>query len=290
MRSLATVVLLTVLLNSTTFACGPFSVESVFVFTVHPAFPLERYARGEIGVVQPSYARSYLVVAYRYLANSPFTAEEQKALTELWNDRLNRSFDLGDQQWIKGWTEARQKVVGVPEIPKIDVYRSREKPNEYETYLNCQKDSFDTAIATLSERIKKYGADSPTLKTWVEAQDQVFANCSQGRQVPAPLPADADPLARADRAYQIAAANFYSSSFADAQKEFEAIAADASSPWQNKAPYLVARTLLRKASLGSAETKKESLGQSEAQLKKILADNDFPPRTKRRNVSSLSFA
>ncbi len=274
-RSIATLVLLTVFFNSSIIACGPFSTESIFVFTVHPAFPLERYARGEIGVIQPSYARSYLYVAYRHLANSPFTPEEQKALTELWNDRLNNSFDLGDQEWLKAWTDARSKVAGVAITPKIEVYRSREKPNEYETYLNCQKDSFATSISTLNERIKKYGADSEVVRTWVQGQDEVFANCGEGRHIPSQLPVDADALARADRAYQIAAANFYSSSFEEAQKYFEAIASDSSSPWQPTAPYLLARTFLRKASLGATETKKESLSQAETQLQKVLADKNL---------------
>src|SRR6267142_1575900 len=35
-----------------TFACGPFSLDAVFTFTVHPEFPLEKFAAGQIGVVQ----------------------------------------------------------------------------------------------------------------------------------------------------------------------------------------------------------------------------------------------
>ena len=191
LRPLIAFSLLLTLLNSTIFACGPFSMEAVFVYTVHPAYPLERYAKGEIGVVQPSYARSYLYVAYRHLSNSPFTPEEQKALTELWSDRLNNTWDLGEQDWIKAWNDARQKVPGVTQPPKIDVYRNREKPNEYETYLNCQKDAFETAISTLNDRVQKYGVDNPTVRTWVEGQDLVFANCSEGKQIPSQLATDA---------------------------------------------------------------------------------------------------
>ena len=50
---------------------------------------------------------------------------------------------------------------------------------------------------------------------------------------------------RADRAYQIAAANFYAANFDEALKGFAAIAADANSPWQRNAVYLVARALTR---------------------------------------------
>lgn len=261
-------------------ACGPFTLEAIFVHTVHPGYPMERYAAGRIGVVQPTYARSYLYVAYRYLSGVGFTPDEQKALTTLWHDRLDFGWSAGDEDWLKTWLDARRKVVAQDPAP-ISVYRSREKPNDYESYLNCQKDSFDTAIATLNDRIAKYGADSANVKTWLEAQDQVFSNCAGGSFIPAELPSDADALARADRAYQIAAANFYSSNFDEARNRFESIAADNNSPWRTNAIYLVARTLARKGSLGPAEQKQESLSGAEAQLRKILAD---------KNLSSLHAA
>ena len=272
LHSIVAVVLTVVLLTtSSAFACGPFELEAVFVHTVHPNFPLERFAAGGIGMVQPSYARSYLYVAYRYLEGAPFTPDEQKALTDLWKDRLETGWSPGDEEWVKSWLAARKKVVATDPAP-ISVYRSREKPNEYESYLNCQKDSFDTAIATLDQRIAKYGADSGAVKAWVEAQDQVFSNCAGGSSIPAEIGADADALMRADRAYQIAAANFYATNFDEARKGFEKIAADSGSPWQQNAIYLVARTLARKGSLGPAEQKQESLEAAETQLRKILAD------------------
>lgn len=261
-------------------ACGPFMVEAIFVHTVHPGYPMDRFAAGRIGVVQPTYARSYLYVAYRYLSGSSFTPDEQKALTSLWKNRLEFGWSAGEEDWLKPWLEARKKVVAQDPAP-ISAYRSREKPNEYEAYLNCQKDSFDTAISTLNERIAKYGADNPAVRTWLEAQDQVFSNCGGGSFIPAELPPDADALMRADRAYQIAAANFYSEKFDEAQKRFESISNDGASPWRNNSVYLVARTLARKGSIGPPEQKQESLSAAEAQLRKILAD---------KNLSSLHAA
>ena len=102
-RTVSAFVLLLVLFNSSIFACGPFTLEAVFVFTVHPAYPLDRFAHGELGVIQPSYARSYLYVAYRYLSNSPFTSSEQKALTELWHDRLTTGAEPDGDDWVKAW-------------------------------------------------------------------------------------------------------------------------------------------------------------------------------------------
>lgn len=277
LRTIIATLLAIILFNSTTaLACGPFMLEAVFVHTVHPAFPLEKFAAGRIGVLQPTFARSYLYVAYRHLSGAPFTADEQQALTRLWKERLDfASLNESDEDLTKAWSEARQKVAG--ETPTISLYRNREKPNEWESYLNCQKDAFDTAAATLNDRVAKYGADNQAVKTWVAAQDDVFRDCGGDNVIPAELPADADALMRADRAYQIAAANFYVTNFDEAKTRFEAIAADEKSPWQRNATYLVARVLIRKGSLGPPEQRLESLTAAEAQLRKILADQKLSP-------------
>src|SRR5918999_348862 len=134
-RRLIAIFLAVILLNSTTaLACGPFTLEAVFVYTVHPAYPLERFAGGRIGVVQPSYARSYLYTSYRYLSGLSFTPAEQKALVSLWRERLNFHSSEGDSDWSKVWLDARQKVPGVQGRDSIDIYRARGKPNEYEAY------------------------------------------------------------------------------------------------------------------------------------------------------------
>lgn len=278
-RSAFAIALLAVILLQAplSLACGPFSLNAVFSFSVHPEYPLEKFAAGEIGIVQPSYARSYLFVAYRYFKGDRFNQAEQQALVDLWHERLNHRWESGEEQAVKAWLDARGKLSGVVAAPKIEVFRNREKPNEYESYLNCQNDAFETAAATLEARISRFGSDSAALKQWVEAQDQVFANCSEGQNIPSELSADADALLRADRQYQRAAANFYSGNFAAAKTLFDSIAVDAKSPWRANAPYLVARTLLRKASLGPDEIKKEALTEAEQQLNKVLANQELKP-------------
>lgn len=273
-RPLAAIFLIVVFLLTfqPTFACGPFSLDAVFVFAAHPEFPLEKFARGEIGVLQPTLARSYLFATYRSLAGNGFTAREQKDLLALWNERLNYSEPDFEESWTKPWLTARQSVAGVGAAPQLSIYRHREKPNEYETYINCQRDAFETAASTLAERSKKFGADSGVMKEWVAAQDSVFGNCSEGQHLPAPAPADADPVILADRTYQMAAANFYAGNFDESQKLFDTIARDANSPWRQTSAYLSARVLLRKASLGAPEKKEESLTQAEDALKKVLSD------------------
>ena len=55
---------------------------------------------------------------------------------------------------------------------------------------------------------------------------------------------------------------------------FDAIAADSSSPWRQLAPYLVARTTIRKATLSAEKNDHAMLAQAEAQLNKIVATSD----------------
>jgi len=273
-RPLSAIFMIVALLFSAqpSFACGPFSLAAIFTFAAHPEFPLDKFAAGEIGVLQPTLARSYLFAVYRNLAGNGFTPREQKDLLGLWNERLNYGSPDFEETWTKPWLTARQSVAGVGAAPQPGIYRHREKPNEYETYINCQRDAFETAASTLAERTRKFGADSGVLKEWVAAQDSVFANCSEGRHLPEPAPADADPVILADRSYQMAAANFYAGNFDESQKLFDAIARDANSPWRQTSAYLSARVLLRKASLGAPEKKAETLGQAEDALKKVLSD------------------
>ncbi|HJQ25991.1 MAG TPA: hypothetical protein VKA60_18885 [Blastocatellia bacterium] len=254
--------------------CGPFLLRQVFTYEKHPDLPLAKFAAGELGVLQPTYARSYLVVAYRYFAGAPLDAAEQKAVSAVWDDRLQQTWDAPDEEWTKVWIDARAKVTNATK-PEISVTRSVEKKDLYFNYLNCNAESFKSAAATLNRLIEKYGAASAEAKDWVATQDQVFANCGSAQSLPAAADTSS-PVIRANRAYQIAAANFYAGNFDQAEAQFNTIAADASSPWRALAPYLVARTLIRKATLsGGANTvDAATLARAEAQLRRVLADKN----------------
>src|SRR5262245_3427747 len=158
-------------------SCGPFFARAVFTYTVHPDFPLEKFAAGELGVLQPTYARSYLVVAYRYLTGTSFNAAEQKALVALWRERLVSTVEANAEDWTKVWLEARSQVPGVVSVSSIDVFRSWGK---FSNYLNCPEDAFKTATSTLRRLQERFGPESPVVRTWVQAQDVVFAKCSDG--------------------------------------------------------------------------------------------------------------
>lgn len=249
-------------------ACGPFAREAIFSYIKHPDLPLDRYARGELGVLQPTYARSYLYVAYRYASGLSFNQKEQQALVSLWNDRLGSDWENKAEDSKAHWLAARKKVASAGPDPRIEVSRPKGK-DEYDVFLNCASDTFETAARTLEERIKQFGADSPETKEWLAAQDKVLANCAGGETIP-DAPTSSAPLIRADRAYQIAAANFYAMKFDEARTQFEKIAGDSASPWHETAQYLVARSLIRKASLGDDAHRNENLTQAETELHRTL--------------------
>jgi len=274
--------LLTVLLLQAlpALSCGPFLDYAIFVNQIHPDVPLSRFVSGEIGLIQPTYARSYLFVAYRYLCGKPLNKDEQAGVLSLLDKRLSNS--EGYQNLSPGaWLDARKAVPGIGQPPEVNLYRTVEGPDYYSSYLNCYPEALSNAASTLNERIKKFGLSSQAVKDWVAAQDLVFCHCAGPRYnwqekkaeteppFPQPAPSGADPLTRADRAYQIASAHFYAGQFDLAEREFTTIAADNDSPWKEIAPYLVARTLVRKGTLGK-ELDRSALVLAEKQLNGML--------------------
>ena len=266
---------LAIMLPRQTQACGPFFQDAIFVFEKHPDFPLERFARGQLGVLQPTYARSYLVAAYRNLSGERLSDAEVTALKALWEERINLSYDDSSDDWIKKWKDARAHVPGLTPPLEINVYRNREKPNDYETFLNCQQDAFKTAVATLNDRISRFGADSAVVRDFATTQDVVFSNCGGGENIPQASNDQAQAI-RSARAYQTAAANFYATKFDEAAKQFDAIGKDPSSPWRLIAPYLAARAMLRKGSLADKEEQgKPALAEAEVRLNAILSNREL---------------
>jgi hypothetical protein len=161
-------------------------------------------------------------------------------------------------------------VPGAGAAPDIDVDRS--SPDQSFSYLNCTDGAFVAAAATLNEMTTKFGADSSQVKDWLEAQDQVFSDCSGGSAIPAAGPASMTPFEKAQRDYQIACANFYSGNFDVAQQQFSAIAKDAASPWRQIAPYLAARALIRKGTL-AAKVDNAAMTEAQSRLNKIAGDS-----------------
>lgn len=235
--------------------CGPSYVSPVFEYEHAPENPYENFAAGKLGILKPSQRRIVLIAAYRYLNGSGFSDAEQKALVEVWNAEFNNkpyeADDVGET--VKAWVEKRKTVVGKEE-KSPEIYVEREYGG-YDFFPNCTKNAFETATETLSDRIVSHGSDDKDVKEWIKAQDAVFANCASGKQTP-DAPHEAMPeWLRKDRAYQIAAADFYSLDYDSARRRFAEIGQDYDSPWQETAEYLVGRTLVRQSSLSKDKTK-----------------------------------
>lgn len=253
---------------SAAVACGPDFPSAVFVNSGGPDDP-DAFIQGELGIVLPSFGPSWLVAAYRHLSGAGFGKNEMELLFP------RKEQEKADVQGeFNAWITDRRAIPGVTATAEVRPYRYIEE--SYMEYLNCTADSFATARKTLRERVEEYGPLSPELKEWVMAQDQVFANCGgTGATIPPPAPPDSRPLVKADREYQIAAAYFYARRFDEAEQRFRSIAADAASPWRERAPYLVARALIRKGTLvgEGRDFDEQTLAAAEKELLTMLADN-----------------
>ena len=249
-------------------ACGPEYVTPIFVFEESPDIPFREFTSGKIGIVRPSFGRKTLAIAYRFLNGGSFSADVQDDLTAALKGKEPE--DEGDSA-VEAWIEARKQIVGEDPLP-AEVYTEREHTGGYNFFPNCTRNAFEVATETLQNRVATYGADDKHVRTWLAAQDTVFQNCSGGSHVPAELGQESPAWLRKDRDYQIAAAHFYSLGFDQARARFEKIANDYESPWQQIAPYLVARTLVRQASLADTQSKKrEFYGQAESRLQTLSA-------------------
>ena len=235
-------------------------------------FPQYRSERGEALAQRSSALPSHQV------ARQPVTLAAQQA-----------GANQPPVNWVDRWQATRKQVLGDSAEVNFGYYtatgisRWEQKNRQYFEYYNCLAGAFQNAVQVLDRRVAQFGAQSPFVKQWLAAQDQVFANCPGGFGYPAQAPAAVIPVSapasdpaviREDRAYQIAAAHFYAGDFEQARTEFAAIAKDTASPYHKIAPYLVARVLVREGTLtpgiGAVDTK--VLEQAERQLQAILAD------------------
>ena len=265
-------------------ACGPFFPVTMFIQRIHPDVPLETYAAGALGVIQPGYSLTFQIVAYRYLSGVPLDAGEQAAFASYWKQRYQP-----DEQWTE---QERSRNAGFDEwmkvratVPQLDTppYAYKAGSNFIAMYdANwCLNDAFQTAAATLTARTREFGAGAPAVASWVHAQDQVFANCKglyapeikDKRARPEAATADLPAVIRADRAYQSAAAAFYGTAWSEAEAQFEAVANDAASPWKDVAKLVAIRCLIRQATTEQdAEKAQPLLKEAYARLQKFLAD------------------
>jgi hypothetical protein len=271
------------------FACGPDFTGPQFTMTTGPDFSLTDYARGRLDLLQHTYWHEPLYIAYRNLSGKPFHDGELKILKER---SAEDAAALDAKNWQQTWRDRRAELLRqTPDTQQTNyggygIVRELVRGGIYISYYNCLDSAFESAVQTVNQRAKQFGPQSPAVRDWIAAQDQVFENCSGAagypiKSKPAVVPAAAHPgdpdVIRADRAYQIAAAHFYAGDYDEAKSAFETIAKDPTSAYHRLASYLVARVLIRKGTLetGDEEFDPQALGQAEAQLRAVLADKDL---------------
>lgn len=277
--STALVLGLSVFVTPPAIACGPSFVLPIFSFDARPE-KFEAFAKGNIGIIQPTFFRSALLVSYRFLNNQPFSDAEQQDLIRDWQAEYDAK-DANEaikKTAIDNWVAARKKVVGNEKEPQI--YTDRNNPENYSSFLNCTASAFDTAVNTLNNRLESVKPDDAYIKNWLQAQDTVFASCSEGKEIATDVAQDAPDWLKQDRAYQIAAGYFYTMQYDEAKKRFQDIANNKNSPWHETAELLLARISLRQANgLIGDDTQRDKMlalyKETEQQLTKILTNDSL---------------
>lgn len=277
------VLLLVIILFSyvNVYSCGPFFPTTVFVKTWSPDYDITSFVQGNLGIVQPEYSDLCRFVTYRYLSQRPLSASEQAIVNSVIAHRssTDKPPNASDE-----WLAARYPVLGYSSgmyyATEADVHDT--STGFYTFYININEDAFRTATRTLRQRIEQFGPQSRHVVDWVHAQDDVFYSAKTGK-LPHGLDPGAPAIFQADRAYQIAAAHFYLRHYDIAESQFNTIANDSSSPWRQTSKFLIARCLIRRATL-LARDQDSQLQKAEAYLRTLLDDpmmKEFHPAAQR---------
>lgn len=254
-------------------ACGPDFYRAVFSYLRHPDLPRTEFIDGRLGVLQPTFARSYLVIAYRYLNGIGLNPREREQARDYYKDRGTSSWDNTGINWPARWRALRSQIKS-PVPPQSSLITGGQLAYDPETHtfdLNCADDAFRVAVHTLEARRVQFALTSRAFRSWLSAQDAVFRNCdSDHPEIPQPAASDLPPVIRADREYQIAAANFYAGKYDAAIDQFRRISRDPSSPWRTISHYLVLRTLFRDTD--DDQPSQHTIDQIRIEGQTILAD------------------
>lgn len=192
-------------------ACGPFIAGTYdYMDLVRPQPDLNAWVAQPVGALSPGWHDSFQVVGWRALNGKSLSPEEAKASLDVWGEELA---GWHDNPFTDVWTEARKAWPNAPEY--ISPYATK----DYADWLNCNVDAFQHAAQVLSE------APEADRSNWLAAQDRVFAACADPEApAPEPAPARASRWLQAQRAYQIAAYQFYHQDYEAASKSFSDLA------------------------------------------------------------------
>jgi len=221
---------------------------------IHPDLPLKHFAAGKLGVIQPGWAQSYLIVSYRYLTGKPLSANDQDSIMALWCKRLGGSLRFPNSA-ANQYYEAPDAVVAYFEERGKVLHKPPSKGSARADFNYSQyvfDDAFVNALKTLKDVEQRYGQNSAAAKEWLSAQDIVFAVNTNQKPGEAHLPAASteignDRYLQALRQYQEGSLALYADDFATAQRKFEELATNPQCPNKPLAEYLAARALANSA-------------------------------------------
>src|ERR1700730_16443242 len=118
MRALIILMLVAALANPLEISsCGPFLPEAVFTQWSKPEQASGGFARGRLGILQPAYARFYLVIAYRYLSGAGLNDAERSALFPA-AEPANQTASGVPLDSMQQWLTARSKVPNAGAAPR----------------------------------------------------------------------------------------------------------------------------------------------------------------------------
>lgn len=232
-----------------------------------PVRPLSELATGSLGVVESSWWRKPLLLAW-YRFNSQDLPAGILDTFE-YGPRDGSYYDAPPS--LKSWfAEAKAAAPDLATSADPQAASDLSYSKVWDSLGNCPNDAWEQARKTLADRTRLWGANSAALRDWITVQHRVFTRCPLGpfyfrtdlvgsghfhpdyakqfilpdMSLPDP-PAGTPALLVKDRAYQRAAALLYEGNVKEAEVAFSTIAKDAASPWREWGAYLAFRARLR---------------------------------------------
>jgi len=174
-----------------------------------PDAPLKRYAQGNLGIVLPSFARSYLVVAIAIYQAGPWVPTRLEAALDGWFRKLKGAWQEPKLS-IEEWAKARAMIPGPNRrTAELGFRLAKNSRNTLQCYALPTRFLSPTAVLTLKDRAQsRFGVKSAELREWIHGQDVGLFELQSGKERSNHGLNAHSLLLQADRRYQIAAAHF----------------------------------------------------------------------------------
>lgn len=279
----------------------------------YPDFPLTKYVAGHLGVINPKYKLSYLIIAYRYLSNHPLSTDEQQQVISSYEDFFSRD-SYFEGALIVNSKESKQKLQENFE-KKLDEQIWWEKLSDtsfmaldLESIMNQSQvdplisnapfDKFTFASLRLRRIIKELETNkipqekrNSILLPWILAQQKLLQSYAQREELQKlidNIATDGISILQLEKEYMYAVSYFKSEEKQDlikASELFCTLAKNNEYPWQEWVTYLQYRALTRAASLNfdrfNVTDEESALMKTALGGMQQLADNAQDPLVKR---------